>query len=121
MNDDDLEYIIRLYRLDEIQNKLSNKAKTIFDDDDCRSPSPDPIYNDTGKRINTRDQREGESIQKERYDIIEESVRINPTFVPPHDYKVKKMSNHYNVLKSFIIFKKDRKEAKKDLFTRIKC
>ena len=55
VNDDDLEYIIRLYRLDEIQNKMSNKSKTIFDDDDCRSPSPPYVYNETGKRINTRD------------------------------------------------------------------
>jgi len=55
VNDDDLEYIIRLYRLDEIQNKMSNKSKTIFDDDDCRSPSPPYVYNEAGKRINTRD------------------------------------------------------------------
>lgn len=58
ITDDDLEYIIRLYRLDEIQNKMMNKTLNIIDDEDCRSPSPNPIYNETGKRINTREYRE---------------------------------------------------------------
>ncbi|KAL4493499.1 hypothetical protein ABPG72_007507 [Tetrahymena utriculariae] len=90
INDDDLEYIIRLYRLDEIQNKMINKIQTLEDDIDCRSPSPDPIYNEQGKRINTRDYREQESLQKEKYNLIEEAMRINPAFIPPHDFKVQK-------------------------------
>ncbi|KAL4445672.1 hypothetical protein ABPG74_006223 [Tetrahymena malaccensis] len=89
INDDDLEYIIRLYRLDEIQNKMINKIQTLEDDVDCRSPSPDPIYNEQGKRINTRDYREQESLQKEKYNLIEEAMRINTAFIPPHDFKKK--------------------------------
>ena len=33
----------------------------------ARSPSPDPIYNDTGIRVNSRDQRAKEKLQKQRY------------------------------------------------------
>lgn len=29
--------------------------ETILDDEDCRSPSPEPVYNNKGERINTRD------------------------------------------------------------------
>ncbi|EGR33369.1 zinc knuckle family protein, putative [Ichthyophthirius multifiliis] len=87
ISDDDFEYLIRLYRLDEINNKQLYKTKNILDDEDCRSPSPEPIYNESGKRINTRDIVEYETIQKEKHNLIEECMKINPTFVPPHDYK----------------------------------
>lgn len=95
ITDDDMEYLIRLYRLDEIQYKLSNKCTNVIDDQDCRSPSPPPIYNENGKRINTRDVREAESIQKERFSLIEEAMRIQPTFIPPHDFRV---STHREIL-----------------------
>ncbi len=33
----------------------------------ARSPSPDPIYNENGVRVNSRDQRAKEKLQKQRY------------------------------------------------------
>lgn len=54
---------------------------------DCKSPSPDPIYNAKGERINTRDQRHKENLYKEKNNLIEECIRIKQTFVPPTDYK----------------------------------
>ena len=33
----------------------------------ARSPSPDPVYNENGIRVNSRDQRAKEKLQKQRY------------------------------------------------------
>ena len=72
------------------------KTKNILNDEDCRSPSPEPIYNEAGKRINTRETNEYEFIQKEKYNLIEECMKINPTFVPPYDFKnIKKNKKIY--------------------------
>lgn len=66
--------------------------ETILDDMDCRSPSPDPVYNTKGERVNTRENRYKESLVRERNDLIEEAMRINPNFGPPADYKPPKKS-----------------------------
>jgi len=39
-----------LYRLDELNNKTVYGMETILDDMDCKSPSPDPVYNTKGER-----------------------------------------------------------------------
>lgn len=61
---DELEYIIRLYRLDEVTKKiyLGDYAPA---DPDLRSPSPPPIYDKGGQRVNTRNQRYREYVVRE--------------------------------------------------------
>jgi len=43
INPDELEYILRLYRLDEVSKKLII-GEYFSNDQDLRSPSPQPIY-----------------------------------------------------------------------------
>ena len=52
-----------------------------------RSPSPEPIYNSEGKRLNTREYRTRKKIEEERHALITEMVGLNPEFKPPADYK----------------------------------
>lgn len=40
---DELEYLLRLYRLDEVSKKLILND-CVTNDNDLRSPSPPPIY-----------------------------------------------------------------------------
>ena len=40
-----------LFRLDELASQMKN---FVPDDPDLRSPSPEPIYDNEGKRLNTR-------------------------------------------------------------------
>ena len=40
---DELEYLLRLYRLDEVSKKLILNG-CVTNDTDLRSPSPPPIY-----------------------------------------------------------------------------
>lgn len=52
-----------------------------------RSPSPEPIYNSEGKRLNTREFRTRKKLEEERHNLITEMVGLNPDFKPPADYK----------------------------------
>ncbi len=53
-----------------------------------RSPSPEPIYNYEGKRLNTRDLRYRKKLEDERHANIQEMLSLYPTYVVPADYRV---------------------------------
>jgi len=52
-----------------------------------RSPSPEPIYNSEGKRLNTREFRVRKSLEEERHVLIKQAVDEIPSYKPPIDYK----------------------------------
>ncbi|CAD8173594.1 unnamed protein product [Paramecium octaurelia] len=89
---DDLEYIIRLYCLDDINQKLQQPIDSKMDDPDLRSPSPEPVYDQHGKRVNTREVRRKENFQRIKCSLTEECIKINKNFVPPYDFKPLKKS-----------------------------
>lgn len=67
-----------------------------------RSPSPEPIYNSEGKRLNTREYRTRKKIEEERHSLITEMVGLNPDFKPPADYKYAHFYAFLNLM-SYII------------------
>jgi len=73
-------------RIEEIGYKLQNNQLDLefFRD---RSPSPTPVYDKMGKRVNTRDQRARNRLMNERHILIEKALTINPMFRPPADYR----------------------------------
>ncbi len=55
---------------------------------DCsRSPSPEPIYNNEGKRLNTREYRTRKKLEEERHKLVTKALDLNPEYKPPADYK----------------------------------
>uniref|UniRef100_A0A182MQC5 Branchpoint-bridging protein n=1 Tax=Anopheles culicifacies TaxID=139723 RepID=A0A182MQC5_9DIPT len=52
-----------------------------------RSPSPPPIYDHNGKRLNTRANRARQKLEEQRHQLITRMQTINPNFVPPLGYK----------------------------------
>jgi splicing factor 1 len=56
-----------------------------------RSPSPEPIYDNMGIRINTREYRAREKLTRERQEVIAMLIKKNPAFKPPADYKPPKL------------------------------
>ncbi|XP_020586915.1 branchpoint-bridging protein-like [Phalaenopsis equestris] len=79
------------FRLLEINRKLQSG---IFLDDrpeGARSPSPEPIYDNMGIRINTREYRARGKLMTERQDIISKLIQKNPAFRPPADYRPPKL------------------------------
>uniref|UniRef100_A0A0C9S417 TSA: Wollemia nobilis Ref_Wollemi_Transcript_14380_4332 transcribed RNA sequence n=1 Tax=Wollemia nobilis TaxID=56998 RepID=A0A0C9S417_9CONI len=57
----------------------------------ARSPSPEPIYDNMGVRINTREFRAREKLTRERQEIISQLIKRNPAFKPPADYRPPKL------------------------------
>jgi len=51
-----------------------------------REDSPEPIYDNNGKRINTKDQRAKNKLLEERQLLVEAALTMNPNFKPPADY-----------------------------------
>lgn len=54
-----------------------------------RSPSPEPIYNNKGIRINTRIDRTRNKLINQRNNAITKLKEVDPTYQPPSQYKYK--------------------------------
>ena len=80
-----------------IHNWLSHHLKYLVNDRhtihsivfvSIRSPSPEPIYNSEGKRLNTREFRVRKKLEEERHVLIQEALILNEDYKPPADYKL---------------------------------
>ncbi|XP_057966516.1 splicing factor-like protein 1 [Malania oleifera] len=78
-------------RLIEISRMLQSGLPLDDRPEGARSPSPEPIYDNMGIRINTREYRARERLNKERQEIISLIMKKNPTFKPPADYRPPKL------------------------------
>eukprot|EP01133_Synstelium_polycarpum_P005930 gene5930-6869_t len=86
LTDDQLAALIMRIRIDELTKKLTVGPIEVDDKDD-RSRSPTPVYDNTGKRTNTREQRTKEKLSKERHHLISNAQLLNVNFRPPQDYQ----------------------------------
>lgn len=78
-------------RLLEISRKLQSGLPLDDRPEGARSPSPEPIYDNLGIRINTREYRAREKLNRERQEIISQILKKNPSFKPPADYRPPKL------------------------------
>ncbi|KAJ9539754.1 hypothetical protein OSB04_026260 [Centaurea solstitialis] len=78
-------------RLLEISRKFQSGLPLDDRPEGARSPSPEPIYDNLGIRINTREYRARERLNKERQEIISQIIKKNPSFKPPADYRPPKI------------------------------
>lgn len=83
---DELEYFLRLHRLDEL-NARCRRGEAGPPEDEPRSPSPEPVYDAAGKRVNTREQRARDAMRIERANLIEQCQRLSPSFLTPRDWR----------------------------------
>jgi len=83
---DSFEILLRKYRLDDVNRRIqANDWENM--DPDLRSPSPEPIYDSKGHRLNVRDVRTKEKYIKEKNSLIENLITLDETYKPPHDYR----------------------------------
>ncbi|KAL3119794.1 hypothetical protein niasHT_010085 [Heterodera trifolii] len=61
------------------------------------SPSPEPVYDATGKRLNTREVRKRQEIEQRRHEKIQALLRLNPNYKPPADYRPPNIKLHDKV------------------------
>jgi len=83
---DQLDALLVRLRIEEITKKLTS-GQLEFDPNRERSPSPEPIYDAAGKRVNTREQRCKDKLMKERQSLVAHAMAMNPLFRPPPDYQ----------------------------------
>lgn len=81
-----LDQFLREQRFDELTKKL-NKGELEYADPDIRSPSPPPIYDKNGSRINTREARIKNSMLEEYSRLVEYLLKHVEGFVAPPNYK----------------------------------
>eukprot|EP00195_Chlamydomonas_chlamydogama_P009264 CAMPEP_0202915954 /NCGR_PEP_ID=MMETSP1392-20130828/67191_1 /ASSEMBLY_ACC=CAM_ASM_000868 /TAXON_ID=225041 /ORGANISM="Chlamydomonas chlamydogama, Strain SAG 11-48b" /LENGTH=607 /DNA_ID=CAMNT_0049608175 /DNA_START=45 /DNA_END=1865 /DNA_ORIENTATION=- len=76
-------------QLTELNRKLANNELDIPPEGQ-RSPSPEPVYDRNGIRLNTREIRYRDRLLDNRQKVIEELIKDDPNFKPPSDYKPRK-------------------------------
>jgi splicing factor 1 len=87
----ELEYLIRLYRLDQLI-KMRNLGQLEIIDGEIRSPSPEPIFDNMGVRLNTLERRCKDEMAREIQSLVDDCQDIDKKFVPPADWKNLKKS-----------------------------
>lgn len=85
------------FRVEEISHYLRKAGKggtSLFDclpsksvENYYREPSPPPKYDQSGNRINSRESRAIENLEKERHALVEIAVTSIKNYDPPLDYK----------------------------------
>lgn len=73
------KFFVGLQRLDDITRSLNGDLE--IGDADVRSPSPDPVYDKNGVRVNTRVLRAKDKLLREKSDLIEECQKLRKNFV----------------------------------------
>ena len=84
--DQEKQYLLHL-QIEEISRRLRTGDLGIPPIPEDRSPSPEPIYNNEGKRLNTREYRTRKKLEEERHKLVQDAMVINTDYKPPADYK----------------------------------
>lgn len=72
--------------LNELNAKIMSNQLDIPPEGE-RSPSPTPIYDRMGTRVNTREVRAKERMTERREYLIEELIKRDSTYRPPANYR----------------------------------
>ncbi len=81
-------YLLNM-QIQEISSQLSKPDLGIPANPRDRSPSPEPIYNSSGKRMNTRMDRTRSKLVNQRNACITRLKELDPTYQPPSQYRYK--------------------------------
>jgi splicing factor 1 len=79
-------------RLNELNRKITAGELDIPPEHE-RSPSPEPVYDSNGIRLNTREIRAREKLVERRNRLIEDVIKHDPEYKPPSDYRPRKFSS----------------------------
>lgn len=86
MSNSDIDQFLREQRLDELIYKLQ-MGEMEYGSPDIREPSPPPIYDKNGSRINTREVRVRKNMEEELSNLIEYMSNNVQGYIVPKDYK----------------------------------
>ena len=89
MTDNQQQIYILQMQINEATRNLAKPDYGIPANPRDRSPSPEPIYNSNGKRINTRLERTKVKWINQRNNSITKLKDLDPTYQPPSQYNYK--------------------------------
>eukprot|EP01083_Nonionella_stella_P039911 108555_1 len=93
-NENQTKIFLLKNQLQDISTRLiAPGAFVAAQSDQERSPSPEPIYDQKGVRINTREYRLREKLQQQRIKIIQQIIELDGNYQPPPDYKPPKLTH----------------------------
>lgn len=75
-----------IYRIKELTAMIRSN-QVLPQGSNARSPSPPPVYDDHGRRTNTREQRYKRRLIDERTKLVDIAYNVVPDYQPPEDYK----------------------------------
>ncbi|RDA84244.1 hypothetical protein CP532_2120 [Ophiocordyceps camponoti-leonardi (nom. inval.)] len=82
-----LDAYLMQFRIQEITLKLQARDYINMPASKTRCPSPEPEYDYSGRRTNTREQRHRKTLEDERHILIEAALKTIPNYHPPKDYR----------------------------------
>lgn len=86
-----------MFRINEITSILNAPTVTL-PKSFTRLPPPPPVYDASGKRVNTDEQRYRKALEDERYRLVETALKVVPFFSPPPGYvKPTKFQDKYYI------------------------
>ncbi|CAD7929216.1 unnamed protein product [Amoebophrya sp. A25] len=91
LSDKEVDQFLREQRLEELTDKI---RRNILEDvePDIRPPSPPPVYDRMGNRINTRDVRIRKNMLNEQNRLVRYMQKNVPGYVPPPDFRPQKLA-----------------------------
>ncbi|KAF8008570.1 hypothetical protein BT93_K2285 [Corymbia citriodora subsp. variegata] len=90
-SDSDPEIVKLKGKLAELNYELQKPVLHDVRPAEKRSPSPEPVYNDLGIRVNTREVRLRDELVRKRQGIISKLILKHPTFKTPPSHKPSKL------------------------------
>ncbi|KAH3765078.1 Zinc finger protein [Pelomyxa schiedti] len=85
LDPDQVEAFLLRVRIEEISYAISTGQLGLNTGRE-RSPSPEPVYDKDGKRVNTREQRAKDRYIREKQRLLEQAIHTCPSFKPPSDF-----------------------------------
>ncbi|KAE9550849.1 hypothetical protein FO519_005930 [Halicephalobus sp. NKZ332] len=95
LDDDKTQVYLLTIEVEEITRKL--RLNIFASSTGERSPSPEPIYDNTGKRLNTREVRKKQELEQKRHEKITQLKALNPDYKPPADYRPPNIRIHEKI------------------------
>jgi splicing factor 1 len=84
-NEEQTQIYLLQIEIEELTRRLRTNQYSY--DNERRSPSPEPIYDSNGKRINTREVRKKQELEQRRHEKIQKLLLLKPDYAPPADYR----------------------------------
>lgn len=90
LSEEEVDQFLREQRLEDLHRKLQLQQLEDMDPD-IRAPSPPPIYDRSGQRLNTREMRVKKSMLAEYNRLIRYMIKAIPGYMPPLDWKPQRL------------------------------